>query len=56
MKKFTLADTEADVISGKKFKKKSNVCGLQCSNENQINKSWRYIRKSSVLNTDFYVF
>jgi hypothetical protein len=34
MKKFTLADTEADVISGKNSKK-SNVCGLQCSNENQ---------------------
>jgi hypothetical protein len=40
----------------KNSRKKSNVCGLQCSNENQINKSWRYIRKSSVLNTIFYVF
>lgn len=56
MKKFTLADTEADVISGKNSRKKSNVCGLQCSNENQMNKSWCYIRKSSVLNTNFYVF
>ena len=31
-----------------------NICGR--FNENQINKSWRYIRKSSVLNTNFYVF
>ncbi|MBJ9266225.1 MULTISPECIES: hypothetical protein [Citrobacter] len=29
----------------KKSRKNSNVCGLQCSNENQKNKSGRHIRK-----------